>query len=99
MRAITTGNITSSAPQTSSRCEKKVRAGRRSIMRFCRGRRWMPSLVLHLLLHEAELDDRQGDHDGHEDDRLRRRAVDVQRLEAVVVDLVDQDGGFLARSS
>jgi hypothetical protein len=55
-----------------------------------RPRRASPSVV-HLLLDEAELDDGERDDDRHQHHRLRRRAAEVERLEAVVVDLVDED--------
>src|SRR6185436_17030962 len=52
--------------------------------------------VLHLLLNVTELQNRQRDHDHHQHHRLRRRAAEVERFEPVVIDLVDENGSFLA---
>ena len=48
---------------------------------------------MHLALDEAELNERERDDDGHQHDRLHRRAAEIERLEAVLVNLVDQDRG------
>ena len=55
-----------------------------------------PASVVHLLLDVAELDHRQRDDDDHQHHRLRGRAAEVERLEAVEVHLVDEDRGVLA---
>ena len=50
---------------------------------------------MHPALDKAELDRGQGDHDRHQDDRLCRRAAEVEPDDAVVPDLVDEDLGRL----
>src|SRR5690606_17476580 len=55
------------------------------------GRWWRGLLVLHAAFDVAELGDGEGDHDGHEDHRLRRRAAEVEAFDAVAEHLVDQD--------
>src|SRR4051812_1564166 len=89
MMAMITGNITRAAPSTRTRCEKKVSTGRFSTS----------ISVLHFLLDEAELDDRERHHDQHQHHGLRGRSIDVERLEAVVVKLVDEDRRLLARAA
>src|SRR2546421_11877637 len=53
------------------------------------------SCVMHPALDEAELDRGQGDDDPHQDDRLRRRAAEIEPDDAVVPDLVDEYLGCL----
>lgn len=50
-------------------------------------------LVPHAALDVAELEHGEGDHDQHQDHRLRRGAAEVEAFDAVAVDLVDQDLG------
>ncbi|KZS01422.1 Uncharacterized protein APZ42_001930, partial [Daphnia magna] len=52
--------------------------------------------VLDFFLDKTELHHRQRHHDQHQDHRLRGRAAHVQRLEAVVVNLVNQNGRVFA---
>src|SRR5436309_922235 len=73
-------------PRISTACENTVSQGRFSTMSA------RPATsVLHLLLDEAELRYRERDHDNHQHHRLRRRAAEVARFDAVVVDLVHED--------
>src|SRR5258708_34548238 len=72
----------SALPALSTAWARTVSTGRFSTM-----------LILDLALDEAELGDGKRDHDQHEDHRLRRRAAEIPRLDAVVVDLIDEDLG------
>src|SRR5690606_24475453 len=54
------------------------------------------SSVLHLAVDVTELEYGECHHDDHQDDGLRRRRAQVQATEAVLVHLVDQDGGGAA---
>src|SRR4051794_30706104 len=103
-----------STPTSITPCESALRSGRRSTItarRRAAARRAAPprgaaneesvaaASVVHLVLDEAELDHRERDHDRHQHHRLRRRAAEVERLEAVEVQLVDEHRGFLARAA
>src|SRR5713101_1287801 len=57
------------------------------------------SCVMHPALDKAELDRGQPDDDRHQDDRLRRRAAEIEADDAVVPDLVDEDLGRLRRTA
>src|SRR6266851_2801673 len=57
------------------------------------------SCVMHPALDKAELDRGQPDDDRHQDDRLRRRAAEIEADDAVVPDLVDEDLGRLGGSA
>src|SRR5438132_1222660 len=72
---------------TTANADSSERAGRRSTI-------W--ASVLNLLLDVVELDHRQHDDDDHQHHRLGSRAAEVEGLEAVVVDLVDEDRRLLA---
>src|SRR6185369_1659937 len=86
-----TGSATISTPNSRTRCVRRMRPGRRSTIRLIS--------VVDPFLDETELQHRQDDDDGHQDHRLRRRATNVQRLEAVIIDLVHQDNNVLARAA
>src|SRR5450432_1688542 len=101
-------------PSSRMPCETKSSRGRRSTITAGRRAAPRPAApprgaaneesvgvpsVVHFLLDEAELDDGERDDDRHQHHRLRRRATEVERLEAIVVDLVDEDRRVLARAS
>src|SRR5258707_14292611 len=71
-------------PSASTACAAMVKAGLFSTM---------ATSVVNLALDEAELRQRQRHHDGHQHDRLNRRSAEVERFEAVLEHLVDQDRG------
>ncbi len=54
---------------------------------------------MHALLNEAELECGQGDHDNHQNNRLRRRGAEVKIDEAVVINLVDQGFSGFGRAA
>src|SRR5574343_717594 len=83
-KARYSGKPTMMTPSTMMRCENAFKNGLRSTIS-----------ILHFLLNVAELDHGEHHHDGHQHHRLRSRSAHVHGLEAVVVDLVDQDRGVL----
>src|SRR5512135_2735236 len=91
MNAMYSGNATTTTLAISSAWQKKVSQGRFSII--------VGALVLHLALDEAELHHGERNHDDHQDHRLRRRAAQVEALEAVVEHLVHQDRGRSGRAA
>src|SRR3990167_7718457 len=85
-KVMYSGKAMMTMPRMSTKCEMAVARGRRSTIS-----------VIHLAFYVTELDDGEHHHDGHQHHGLRGRAAQVERLETVVIHLVDQDGRVLAR--
>src|SRR5438105_941127 len=83
-------------PLTDTRSARPVR----SCVRVDCGRRvHSRSLVMHAALEHAELHERQGEHEGEQDDRLSARVSELEVLERVEVDAVHERARRVHRSA